>query len=113
MTFFPCMIVPATVLLQVLCFSWVLSTPPRTAAPCADCRRLSSQVRVFYTAPTLIRSLMQSGDDWVKAHDRSSLRVLGTVGEPIGEHAWNWFGACTLPSCPVLPLQVAQTPALA
>ena len=53
----------------------------------------AAQVRVFYTAPTLIRSLMQSGDDWVKAHDRSSLRVLGTVGEPIGEHAWNWFGA--------------------
>ncbi len=53
----------------------------------------AAQVRVFYTAPTLIRSLMQSGDDWVKAHDRGSLRVLGTVGEPIGEHAWNWFGA--------------------
>ena len=53
----------------------------------------TTQVRVFYTAPTLIRSLMQSGDDWVKAHDRGSLRVLGTVGEPIGEHAWNWFGA--------------------
>ena len=51
---------------------------------------------MFYTAPTLIRSLMQSGDDWVKAHDRGSLRVLGTVGEPIGEHAWNWFGA---PAC--------------
>ena len=54
---------------------------------------LSAQVRQFYTAPTLIRSLMQSGDDWVTRHDRGSLRVLGTVGEPIGEHAWNWFGA--------------------
>ena len=61
--------------------------------PAADGERSPSQVRVFYTAPTLIRSLMQSGDDWVKAHDRGSLRVLGTVGEPIGEHAWNWFGA--------------------
>lgn len=42
------------------------------------------QVRVFYTAPTLIRALMQHGDEPVKRHDRSSLRVLGTVGEPIG-----------------------------
>jgi len=41
-------------------------------------------VRVFYTAPTLIRALMQHGDEPVKRHDRSSLRVLGTVGEPIG-----------------------------
>lgn len=52
-----------------------------------------SQVRVFYTAPTLLRSLMQAGDEWVTKHDRSSLRVLGTVGEPIGQNAWNWFGA--------------------
>ena len=43
-----------------------------------------AQVRVFYTAPTLIRALMQHGDEPVKRHDRSSLRVLGTVGEPIG-----------------------------
>ena len=52
---------------------------------------------MFYTAPTLLRSLMQTGDQWVTARDRSSLRVLGTVGEPIGEHAWNWFGALTEP----------------
>lgn len=57
------------------------------------------QVRQFYTAPTLLRSLMQSGDKWVQQHDRSSLRVLGTVGEPIGEHAWNWFG---VPRCRAL-----------
>lgn len=50
-------------------------------------------MRVFYTAPTLLRSLMQAGDEWVTKHDRSSLRVLGTVGEPIGQNAWNWFGA--------------------
>lgn len=43
-------------------------------------------MRVFYTAPTLIRALMQHGDEPVKRHDRSSLRVLGTVGEPIGAH---------------------------
>ena len=50
-------------------------------------------MRQFYTAPTLLRSLMQAGDQWVKQHDRGSLRVLGTLGEPIGEHAWNWLGA--------------------
>lgn len=49
------------------------------------------QVRVMYTAPTLLRSLMQFGDEWVTAHNRSSLRILGTVGEPINPHAWNWF----------------------
>lgn len=49
------------------------------------------QVRVLYTAPTLIRSLMQFGDHWVTEHDRSSLRILGTVGEPINPHAWEWY----------------------
>ncbi len=50
-----------------------------------------AQVKQFYTAPTLIRSLMRFGDDWVKKHDRSSLRVLGTVGEPINPEAWKWY----------------------
>ena len=49
------------------------------------------QVRVLYTAPTLIRSLMQHGDHFVTQHDRSSLRILGTVGEPINPHAWDWY----------------------
>eukprot|EP00879_Flechtneria_rotunda_P008446 GHRR01008847.1.p1 GENE.GHRR01008847.1~~GHRR01008847.1.p1 ORF type:complete len:661 (+),score=158.01 GHRR01008847.1:1305-3287(+) len=49
------------------------------------------KVRVLYTAPTLIRSLMQFSDQWVREHDRSSLRVLGTVGEPINPHAWEWY----------------------
>jgi len=49
------------------------------------------QVRVLYTAPTLIRSLMQHGDHFVTQHDRSSLRILGSVGEPINPHAWEWF----------------------
>lgn len=49
------------------------------------------QVRVFYTAPTLLRSLMLHGDEPVRRHDLSSLRVLGTVGEPIGAETWNWF----------------------
>jgi hypothetical protein len=46
---------------------------------------------VLYTAPTLIRSLMQHGDHFVTQHDRSSLRILGTVGEPINPHAWEWY----------------------
>jgi acetyl-CoA synthetase len=49
------------------------------------------RVRVFYTSPTLVRSLLQHGDAWVTRHDLSSLRVLGTVGEPIGEAAWRWL----------------------
>ena len=49
------------------------------------------QVNIFYTAPTAIRSLMALGDDWVKKTKRSSLRVLGSVGEPINPEAWRWY----------------------
>ncbi len=49
------------------------------------------QVNIFYTAPTAIRALMQAGDDPVKATDRSSLRLLGSVGEPINPEAWEWY----------------------
>ncbi|OAQ38732.1 acetyl-coenzyme A synthetase [Pedobacter psychrophilus] len=49
------------------------------------------KVNVLYTAPTAIRSLMQSGLDYVKDKDLSSLKVLGSVGEPINEEAWNWY----------------------
>ena len=45
----------------------------------------------FYTAPTAIRAVMRFGDDPVKRHDRSSLRVLGSVGEPINPEAWRWY----------------------
>jgi len=48
-------------------------------------------VTVFYTAPTAIRALAAQGDDFVARHDRSSLRVLGTVGEPINPDAWRWY----------------------
>ena len=48
-------------------------------------------VTIFYTAPTAIRALMREGDDWVKRHDRSQIRLLGTVGEPINPEAWNWY----------------------
>jgi len=48
-------------------------------------------VSVFYTAPTAIRAIARSGDEPVKSHDRSSLRVLGTVGEPINPEVWVWY----------------------
>ncbi len=49
------------------------------------------RVSIFYTAPTALRALMGQGDDFVKQHDRSSLRVLGSVGEPINPEAWEWY----------------------
>ena len=49
------------------------------------------KVSLFYTAPTAIRALMREGDGPVKATDRSSLRILGTVGEPINPEAWEWY----------------------
>jgi acetyl-CoA synthetase len=49
------------------------------------------RVTQFYTAPTAIRALMRFGDDPVKKHDLSSLKVLGTVGEPINPEAWRWY----------------------
>tara|TARA_R110002049_G_scaffold160202_2_gene325237 strand:- start:18124 stop:20079 length:1956 start_codon:yes stop_codon:yes gene_type:complete len=49
------------------------------------------KVNQFYTAPTAIRALMGLGDDYVKKADLSSLRILGTVGEPINPEAWNWY----------------------
>src|SRR5215472_15536277 len=48
-------------------------------------------VNTFYTAPTAIRALMGAGDDFVKRTDRSSLKLLGTVGEPINPEAWEWY----------------------
>ena len=49
------------------------------------------KVTIFYTAPTAIRALAAQGNDFVTAYDRSSLRVLGTVGEPINPEAWRWY----------------------
>ncbi|MGE5840889.1 MAG: acetate--CoA ligase, partial [Deltaproteobacteria bacterium] len=48
-------------------------------------------VNVFYTAPTAIRSIMKSGEDWPNKRDLSSLRLLGSVGEPINPEAWIWY----------------------
>ena len=61
------------------------------------------QVNIFYTAPTAIRALMKEGDDFVKKCDLSSLRVLGTVGEPINPEAWNWYASVVGKNkCPVI-----------
>ena len=49
------------------------------------------KVTLFYTAPTAIRALMRAGDDFVTSRDRSTLRLLGTVGEPINPEAWRWY----------------------
>ncbi|TAK94092.1 MAG: acetate--CoA ligase, partial [Verrucomicrobia bacterium] len=49
------------------------------------------KVTVFYTAPTAIRSLIRLGEEWPNKHDLSSLRTLGTVGEPINPEAWMWY----------------------
>jgi len=49
------------------------------------------KVNIFYTAPTAIRAIAKEGDEWVKGTDISSLRILGTVGEPINPEAWNWY----------------------
>ena len=49
------------------------------------------QVNIFYGAPTALRALMREGDEWVKKTSRASLRLLGSVGEPINPEAWEWY----------------------
>ena len=49
------------------------------------------KVNLFFTAPTAIRALHGLGDEWVTRHDRSSLRIIGSVGEPINPEAWEWY----------------------
>ena len=61
------------------------------------------EVNIFYTAPTAIRQLMGQGDDYVTCTSRDSLRVLGTVGEPINPEAWEWYhGVVGERRCPVV-----------
>ena len=61
------------------------------------------KVNIFYTAPTAIRALMGAGDDWVKKGSRKSLRILGSVGEPINPEAWEWyFNVVGDKRCPVV-----------
>ena len=62
-----------------------------------------NRVNIFYTAPTAIRALMRLGDEWPKKHDLSSLRILGSVGEPINPTAWLWYHRVIgAERCPVL-----------
>ena len=49
------------------------------------------RVNIFYTSPTAIRAFIRQGDQWPNAHDMSSLRLLGSVGEPINPAAWEWY----------------------
>ena len=61
------------------------------------------KVNQFYTAPTALRALMKEGDEWVKSRDLSSLKLLGTVGEPIKEPEWKWyFNIVGNGNCPVV-----------
>ncbi len=60
------------------------------------------KVDIFYTAPTAIRAIAKEGDEWAKKHDLSSIRILGSVGEPLNPEAWRWYydligrGECTI-----------------
>ena len=61
------------------------------------------QVHTLFTAPTVLRALMKEGDDFVTATDRSSLRLLGSVGEPINPEAWRWYHAIAGEGrCPII-----------
>jgi acetyl-CoA synthetase len=61
------------------------------------------RVSIFYTAPTAIRTFIKWGDSWVKKHDLSSLRLLGSVGEPINPEAWIWYRtAIGADRCPIV-----------
>ncbi len=60
-------------------------------------------VNILYTSPTAIRGLMRFGDSWVNRHNLSSLRLLGSVGEPINPAAWEWFYKCVGGErCPIM-----------
>jgi acetyl-CoA synthetase len=61
------------------------------------------KINLFYTAPTAIRALMRHGDTWPNEHDLSSLRLLGTVGEPIKEPEWMWYHSVIgSENCPIV-----------
>lgn len=61
------------------------------------------KVNIFYTAPTAIRALIKEGDEWPKKRDLSSLRILGTVGEPINPEVWMWYySVIGRNNCPVI-----------
>ncbi len=66
---------------------------PAAARPASGRSSRSYGVNILYTAPTAIRTFIKWGDEWPKKHDLSSLRLLGTVGEPINPEAWMWYHA--------------------
>ena len=59
---------------------------------------MCAQVSILYTAPTAIRALQSFGDSWPAQYSRASLRILGTVGEPINPEAWQWYHEVTPPT---------------
>ena len=63
----------------------------------------NAQVTLLYTAPTAIRALQSFGDKFVTQHSRKTLRILGTVGEPINPEAWKWYNEVRRSSPPQLP----------
>ena len=71
------------------------------------------KVTIFYTAPTAIRTFMRLGEEHPKKHDLSSLRLLGTVGEPINPQAWLWYNQrfSDPPGPPTDPVPLEQLPA--
>ena len=72
--------------------SFLYEGAPAYPAPDRYWRMIAEHgISILYTAPTAIRGLMRYGDDWVKRHDLSSLRLLGSVGEPINPEAWKWY----------------------
>ena len=61
------------------------------------------KINIFYTAPTALRALMKEGNDWVESHNLSSIRLLGTVGEPIKEPEWMWYHSIVgKEKCPII-----------
>ena len=72
--------------------SLIYEGAPSTPAPDRYWKMIERhRVNIFYTAPTAIRSFIKWGDDWLAPYDLSSLRLLGSVGEPIGPDAWEWY----------------------
>lgn len=65
------------------------------------------QVNIFYTAPTAIRSLKRAGDEWLQSSTRKSLRMLGSVGEPINPEVWEWYKIQVGQGCLIINLPSA------
>ncbi len=70
----------------------VRGRPGFSRNPTASWRLIEKyRVNIFYTSPTAIRAFVRQGDQWPKGHDLTSLRLLGSVGEPINPAAWDWY----------------------